>query len=77
MFVFPIIRHNGFVMEPFSDKMEGVLNDEVTIRILNLESLQLEWLPISCISTDCITQSHAPVRLMMLTECERHVVCLP
>ncbi len=39
--------------------------------------LQLEWLRMSCISTDCMTQSHALVRLMMLAECEWHVVCLP
>ncbi len=31
MFVFPI-RHNYFVMEPFSDKIEGVVNDEITVR---------------------------------------------
>ncbi len=39
--------------------------------------LQLEWLPMSCTSTDCITQSHTSVHMMMLTECEWHVVCLP
>ncbi len=33
---------------------------------LQLE-LQLEWLPMSCISTDCMTQSHASVCLIMST----------
>ncbi len=39
--------------------------------------IQLEWLPMSCISTNCITQSHVSVHLMMLTECEQCIVCLP
>ncbi len=39
--------------------------------------LQLERLPMSCISTDYMTQSHASVHLMILTECERRAVCLP
>ncbi len=32
MFVFHIIRHNSFIMEPFSEKIESVVNNEVTIR---------------------------------------------
>ncbi len=39
--------------------------------------LQLKWIPMSGISTDCMTQSHVSMCLMMLTECEWCVVCLP
>ncbi len=31
--------------------------------------LQFEWLPISCISIICITQSHRSFHLIMLTKC--------
>ncbi len=55
-------------MLPFSDKVEGMVNDEVTIGatvVLTTNKLYFDGL---------YNTSQASVRLMMLTECERRFV---